>query len=160
MTGWRLGYAVAPPAIAGLIKKVQEPLVSCASSVSQKAAEAALALPPDVVRGMVDSYRRRRDAALAIFRQNGVEAHAPAGTFYMLVEVGTPGADAFALARALLEEERVAVAPGQTFGPHSGHLVRIALAAKQADLEEGCVRICRFLEKRRRHGRQHAATIA
>jgi len=105
-----------------------------------------------------------------IVREHGVTAHAPAGTFYMLVEVGEPSAgrsegeasgDPFAVARALLQEERVAVAPGQTFGPHCGHLIRIALATRQADLEEGCLRICRFLEKRRaHHDRQHAASHA
>jgi aspartate aminotransferase/aminotransferase len=152
MTGWRLGYAVAPPPIADLIKKLQEPMVSCASSISQKAAEAALALPREVIVGMVESYRRRRDAALAIFRRNGVTAYAPAGTFYMLVEVGDAGNDSVALARALLEEEHVAVAPGQTFGPGCEHLIRIALATRQSDLEEGCIRICRFLERRRNHG--------
>jgi aspartate/methionine/tyrosine aminotransferase len=105
----------------------------------------------------VESYRRRRDAALAIFRRNGVTAYAPEGTFYMLVEVGDVATDSVALARALLKEEHVAVAPGQTFGPGCEHLIRIALATGQSDLEEGCTRICRFLERRRHHGRANSA---
>ncbi len=156
MTGWRLGYAVAPPAIATLIKKLQEPLVSCASAISQKAAEAALTLPRADITAMVAAYRRRRDAALAIFQRHGVAVRQPAGTFYMLVEVGDSLADSTTLALALLREEHVAVAPGVTFGPRCGNLMRLALAASQADVEEGCARICRFLERSSTRERDHA----
>ena len=65
MTGWRVGYVVAPSELAGAIAKAQEPVVGNASSVSQKAAEAALIGPQECVGEMRDAYRERRDAAIA-----------------------------------------------------------------------------------------------
>src|SRR3972149_1318135 len=69
MTGWRVGYVVAPLEVADALAKAQEPVVANCSSVSQKAAEAALLGPQDVVREMREAYRRRRGDATAPLRR-------------------------------------------------------------------------------------------
>jgi aspartate aminotransferase/aminotransferase len=147
MTGWRLGYAVANPAIATLMAKLQEPLVSCAAAPTQKGAEAALQMPQDVVIQMRDSYRVRRDAVMRILSPAGLLTQAPQGAFYALVDLSRVGSDSYAVARGLLDQQLVATAPGETFGPASAGLVRISLATEQGLLEQGCRRIVAFAEK-------------
>lgn len=139
MTGWRIGYGVASPPIAALMAKLQEPLVSCASSVSQKAAEAALAMPQDVVAEMRDAYRQRRDIAMNLL--DGHIIGKPQGAFYALVDVSPLGSDSYAVAKLLLSETGVATAPGETFGELGAGTVRISLSIAPGLLAEGCRRI-------------------
>jgi aspartate/methionine/tyrosine aminotransferase len=141
MTGWRLGYLVCSPELAELIAKVQEPVVSCAAAVSQKAAEAALAGPQDCVVEMREAYRARRDLAVAALRETGLFVSEPHGAFYALADVGRAGMDTFELARRLVSEHGVAVAPGETFGPGGAGLVRLSLAAAAPVIEEGIARL-------------------
>ncbi len=148
MTGWRVGFVVAPVEIAAVITKLQEATVSCAASVSQKAAEAALYGSQDCVAEMVSAYRRRRDRALDILRQHGLPYYAPQGAFYMMIDISRCGDDSYQVARQLLLEEKVAVAPGATFGPQGNRYVRISLAADDAKLEEGLERLCRYITRR------------
>jgi aspartate aminotransferase len=144
MTGWRLGYAVAPAAVAPALAKAQEPVVSNTSSVVQKAGEAALTGPQDCVRVMRDAYRSRRDAAAGRLDAGGIGYILPHGAFYLMVDV-SPAGDADTVARRLLEEERVAVVPGTAFGATGEGFVRIALSVAQADIEEGLERLARLV---------------
>jgi aspartate/methionine/tyrosine aminotransferase len=141
MTGWRVGYVVAPPAIAEVVTKLQEPVTSCASTVSQKAAEAALLGPQTCVEEMRLAYRERRDTALAILRDGGVDAVEPHGAFYLLVDVGGVTSDTYAFARDLVREQRVAVAPGEAFGLGGRGFVRLSLAADRQVVAEGARRL-------------------
>ncbi len=145
MTGWRVGYAVAPPPINDLIARLQEPTVSSGCSISQKAALAALALEPGVVEMMVSAYRERRDAAHRIFSERGVRAFLPQGAFYMWIDISGSGRGSFDFARSLITETRVAVAPGATFGPGSDGWIRISLANSLETIVAGCERIAEFL---------------
>lgn len=149
MTGWRVGYTVAPPPVAALIAKLQEPLTSCVNAVAQKAAEAALRGPQDCVETMRRAYQARRDMAVAILRQHGLYRYRPSGAFYLMVDVAAAGTDTYAVARALLREEQVAVAPGEAFGAGGKGFVRVSLASSDEAVGEGLTRICRFLQ---RHG--------
>lgn len=147
MTGWRLGYSVASPEITELISRLQEPLVSCASSISQKAAEAALGMSDAEVSEMSDSYRRRRDIAVDILsRVDGLLTIVPQGAFYAMLDLSNIGTDTYLLARNLLEAEKVATAPGETFGPGQKGLLRISFSTDSDSLAEGCRRIVRFVE--------------
>ena len=141
MTGWRVGYAVAPTPVADLLRKLQEPQVSCPSTISQKAAEAALLGPREPIRAMLDAYRRRRRLALAAASEAGLAFVAPAGTMYMLVEVKTAGRSMLQFALDLLDEHGVSVAPGSVFGPGGEGYVRISLAAEDQDVVEGLRRL-------------------
>lgn len=137
MTGWRVGYAVTTEAVARLLAKAQEPVVSSASTISQKAAEAALLGPQDVVRAMREAYRRRRDAALRVLDAAGASYVKPRGAFYLMLDVsGAPGTSTdFAL--SLLRSRHVAVVPGEAFGAGGSGMVRVSLAAAEEQIERG-----------------------
>jgi len=146
MTGWRVGYLVSTcEELTKLLTLIQEPLVSCASSVSQKAAEAALTGPQECVREMVDSYRRRRDAALKILQNYGLKTYIPQGALYLFVNISKAGMDSFDFALELLEKKKVAVAPGITFGEQGKNYVRICFVADEESLVEGVKRFCEFV---------------
>jgi len=149
MTGWRIGYAVAPLHVAAVMEKAIEPLISCACSISQKAAEAAYSGPQDFVEEMCKIYRDRRDKVFDIFTKAKVKAFKPKGAFYMLVDLSETGLPPKEISLKLLEEEEVAVGPGNTFGPSCQNMIRISLAAEDADLIEGAQRICKFVERYR-----------
>lgn len=146
MTGWRLGYAVASQELADLIAKVQEPVVSCAATVSQKAFEAALTGPQDCVVEMREAYRRRRDVTVEALRESGLFVTEPRGAFYIVADIGRATEDTYAFARWLVIEHGVAVAPGETFGSRGAGLVRLSLAAAPEVLDEGVARLARAVE--------------
>ena len=112
MTGWRLGYYAAPAALAPVMFKALEPFVSCASSVSQKAAEAALRGPQECVAEMVETYRRRRDLVVERLERAGLGFVRPSGAFYLLIDITPTGLDSYGFATQLLQETGTAVAPG------------------------------------------------
>jgi aspartate aminotransferase/aminotransferase len=150
MTGWRLGYAVASREVAGLMAKIQSPLVSCSSSLSQKGAEAALALPASFAAVQRDDYRTRRDLVVRLLGGAGLLAAAPEGAFYALVDLSSISGDSEWLAETLLTEAGVATAPGETFGKEAAGMVRISFAASLAAIEEGCRRILGFVQAAQR----------
>ena len=141
MTGWRVGYLVASEAVATLVAKVQEPVISCATAVAQKAAEAAIGGPQDCVATMRSAYRERRDLAVAALRQADCLVSEPHGAFYIMADARRASRDSYALTRRLVTEKGVAVAPGETFGPAGAGLVRISLATDPIALAEGIRRL-------------------
>jgi aspartate aminotransferase/aminotransferase len=145
MTGWRVGFVVASAEIAAVVSKLQEATVACTSSVSQKAAEAALTGSQDCVSTMVAAYKSRRDQALAILEKSQLCSYVPEGAFYLLVDISRYSHDSDRFARELLENEKVAVAPGRTFGPGGQKYVRISLATDDQDLATGLERLCHML---------------
>lgn len=146
MTGWRIGYAVADQSIATQIAKLQEAFVSCASSVSQKAAEAALLSDQSCVDDMVRAYRANLEMARSILTKNNVEYFDPSGAFYMWIKINTEDSSDFA--KKLLKEQHVAVSPGDTFGPSGKGFIRISLASPKDTIEEGLNRLINHLNKK------------
>ncbi len=134
MTGWRIGYVAAPPALAATLAKVQQPILANACAVSQKAAEAALTGPQEVVAHMRDHYRARREQAMAMLKARGMASYCPQGAFYLMVDTGH---DSNAFAGSLLAERNVAVAPGAAFGAAARSHVRVALCVEADVLERG-----------------------
>jgi aspartate/methionine/tyrosine aminotransferase len=145
MTGWRVGYTVASQGVAALIAKLQEPFFSCASSVSQKAAEAALTGPQDCVAEMRREYQKNRDLACKLLADAGLEFFRPLGTFYLIVDISPFGMDSYTFARRLLQEAGVAVAPGRTFGPSIDEYVRVSLAPAEEEIRRGLARLASFV---------------
>ena len=145
MTGWRVGYVVAPREISRLITELQEPYVSCPSAISQKAAEAALKGPQNCLRVMADSYRKRRDIAVEILKANDLFVYSPQGTIYMLIDISSSGMDSHSFATSLLRERKVGVSPGDAFGPAGKDYIRICFAASEAHLKEALKRICEHI---------------
>lgn len=138
MTGWRIGYVVAPRPLATVMAKLQEPLISCASGVSQQAALAAISGPQTAVAAMREEYRTRRDLVAALLAQLGIDAVTPQGAFYQMIPLA-PGADSRAAAFDLLDAG-VALAPGTAFGAVAADHVRLSLAASPVALLEGLER--------------------
>jgi aspartate/methionine/tyrosine aminotransferase len=146
MTGWRLGYCAAPEALAAVLRKLQEPEVSCPSAISQHAAAAVLAGPRNEFDAMRDAYRERRDRALEAAAEHGLDVFRTQGTFYMLVDVAASGLPAREFTLRALDELHVAVAPGEVFGPGCEELVRISFGVEADVLVEGMARIARAIE--------------
>ena len=147
MTGWRVGYLVANRQIADLARNLQEPQVSCPSTISQKAAEAALTGPRTQIDLMLSAYRKRLGIALDIAADNKIRAVKSAGTIYMLLNVGDFGSTGdvkFAL--DLLKSHKVSIAPGSVFGPGGKGMIRISLAASESTIEKGIIGIADFLK--------------
>ena len=147
MTGWRVGYVAAPAPLAVVLRTLQEPLVSCPSTISQKAAEAALTGPRAPYEAMLDAYRRRRVVALEAVEAAGLRAVAPDGTLYMLVDVSDAGLDDLDFALGLLRSHSVSVAPGSVFGPAGRGWARISLAAEEEAIAEGLRRMAKALHE-------------
>lgn len=148
MTGWRLGYLMGSEEITTLVKKLLEPLISCAPAISQKAVEAALRGPQDCVEEFRSSYQRRRDRVVEILEPAGLLGAVPRGAFYALVDISSTKMDSDTFVRELLEETSVAAAPGATFGSQSEGYVRISFATREEDLVEGLHRIKAFIKKK------------
>ena len=147
MTGWRVGYVVAPPALAQILRTLQEPQVSCPSTISQKAAEAALTGPREPIEAMRSAYVENRDSAWTRLLELGLEGFRTQGTFYMLVDIARSGLAPLDFSLRLLEEGGVAVAPGEVFGPGGNEVVRISLANDRENIELGLDALSSFIEK-------------
>ena len=145
MTGWRVGYLVAPPDLAKLLTGMQEPIVSCVNTPAQMAALAAVTGPQDVVRKMRESYRERRDELLEILERGNLSSSQPSGAFYVWTDVSAANVPSMEFARSLIEREHVAVAPGSAFGELGEGYVRLSLASSREDLLDGASRLVRFV---------------
>ncbi|HIF56222.1 MAG TPA: aminotransferase class I/II-fold pyridoxal phosphate-dependent enzyme [Gemmatimonadetes bacterium] len=141
MTGWRVGYAVAPPEIATLIRKCQEPTVSCVNAPAQYAALAALNGPQEIIGEMRDAYRERRDEVNRLLSSSGISALNPAGAFYIWVDISSSQRSDVDFAMDLVDKHQVTVVPGSTFGPSNEDRVRISLATTPDQLYEGIRRL-------------------
>ncbi|MFN2565197.1 MAG: pyridoxal phosphate-dependent aminotransferase [Gemmatimonadaceae bacterium] len=150
MTGWRIGWAIAPVPLARAMAALQSHTTSNAAAVSQHAALVALTCRDEAdraVAAMVADLRARRDAVCALFRSAGVDFIMPGGALYVFIRVpshvstgGDRGSD---FASRLLEERDVAVVPGAAFG--AAEWIRLSFAAPFEDVLEGARRIVRAL---------------
>jgi aspartate aminotransferase len=153
MTGWRVGWSIAPPEVAAGITTLQTQLCSNVSNVAQAAALAALTGPQDEVAAMRTAFDRRRRAMVGRLRAiEGVELVEPEGAFYAFPSVrgvlerpiaGRRLTSSLELADLLLDEALVAVVPGEAFGAAAA--LRLSYALSDADLEEGVDRIAATL---------------
>ncbi len=148
MTGWRLGWAFGPTWLMKEMLKVVAYLTSCAPSVSQRAAVAALKHGQKAVDDMVEEFRRRRDFIYDAFCSlPGVRVTKPAGSFYMFPNIESLTDDTERFALELLDQERVVVVPGSAFGPSGAGCVRVAFTVDQAKLVEAMERIKHFVTR-------------
>jgi aminotransferase len=147
MTGWRVGYVAAPAAILEGIVKVHQYGIMSAPTTAQDAALAALVEgEPDVER-MVAEYDRRRRLIVDGLNALGLETFEPRGAFYAFPRIESTGLSADVFTERLLMEERVAVVPGDAFGPSGAGHVRMCYATSYEQLEEALRRIGRFVTR-------------
>lgn len=153
MTGWRLGYAAGPRALISGMQLVQDQSTSNASSITQKAALAALTGPTETITSMVNEYRERRDLFVAGLNAiPGIRCRLPEGAFYAMADVrallgktykGRPLADSLQLSEALLNDFLVAAVPGDPFGAPG--YIRMSFVTSREVLQKGLTRLRDFV---------------
>lgn len=146
MTGYRVGYIVTDHEFADVINKILEANMSCVTSFAQKGAEAALKGSREPVLAMLAAYKRRRDLVDGLLREYEMWTSTPRGAFYAMADISKSGMDSRSFAFKLLDEARVAVAPGTAFGEVARDMVRISLASSDEDLREGVRRMHEFID--------------
>jgi aminotransferase len=148
VTGWRVGWAIAPAVLTGAIRKVHDFLTVGAAAPLQEAGALALALPDSYYAELQAFYACRRARILGILASAGFVAHTPQGAYYTMVETSALGwDDDIAFTRYLVEEIGVAVVPGSSFyaDPADGRSqVRFAFCKKDATLDEAERRLARL----------------
>lgn len=148
MTGWRLGYALLPPALVSAVELLIINSWSCTAAFSQRAAIAALQGPQDAVEAMRAEFERRRDyLARALRSIEGLTVNEPAGAFYAFPDVSAFGTSA-EVAEGLLTGAGVAVLDGAGFGDAGQGHIRLSYATSMANLEEAVDRMRRWFASR------------
>lgn len=145
MTGWRIGYAAGPSEIMGYMKNLQDHSTSNPTSISQKAAVAALKAPEDSIKLMRNEFKARRDLMMSLIDGiPGVSYIKPEGAFYLFCDFSKYGPCA-EVAKRILNEVNVAVIPGDGFGAE-GYL-RLTFCTSQERIREGIGRIKEWIER-------------
>jgi aminotransferase len=147
MTGWRIGYAVAPKEIIAAMTKIHQYTIMSAPTQAQVAAIEALKTgEPDVVE-MVNDYNRRRKVIVKGLNDIGLPCFEPKGAFYAFPSIKVTGMNSEEFSERLLTEEKVAVVPGSAFGECGEGYVRCCYATSLAEIEEALTRMGRFVKK-------------
>ncbi|HEY4364187.1 MAG TPA: pyridoxal phosphate-dependent aminotransferase [Bryobacteraceae bacterium] len=151
MTGWRMGFVLAPAPVVAAINKLQSHATSNPNSITQKASIEALNGSQDSVAAMLAEYRRRREYVMGrLHKMPGVKTQTPQGAFYAYPNVsgafGGAIKNSFEFAEKLLAEEYVALVPGEAFG--TTEHIRISYATSMKELERGLDRLERFIKNR------------
>lgn len=148
MTGWRLGYAVAPPALLAALHLLVINTYTCASEFIQRAAVEALRDPNDAAQKMVQQFEERRDQFVAALnRVPGFRCLPPDGAFYAWVNITGTGMSADRVCQLMLEEAGVAAIPGRAFGAAGEEFVRFSFASSKAQLQNAATRVESLLSK-------------
>ena len=150
MTGWRLGYVLAPKQIMDQIKKIHQFVVMSAPTPSQYAAIEALKHGDEDIENMKKEYDRRRKYLLSEFNRLGLPCFEPRGAFYCFPYIGKYGMTSEEFATDLLEKEHVVVVPGTAFGDSGEGFVRISYAYSLDALKEAIKRIEKYLHNKAR----------
>jgi len=148
MTGWRLGYLIAPPDCIRPLQKLQQNFFICANSFIQHAGIAALHGTQEHVKEMVAKYDKRRRFILKRLREIGFEiASEPQGAYYVLANAKEFSPNSLELSYSILEEAGVAVTPGIDFGDGAEGYLRFSYANSLENIREGLERIERYLKE-------------
>lgn len=146
MTGWRIGFILAPENLTKEIIKTHQYLVTAATTISQKAATQALTSGIDDALVMREEYRRRRDFVYQKMITMGFEVVKPDGAFYIFAKIPADfNQDSMAFCVDLAEEEQLAVIPGIAFGQAGEGYIRISYAASMDVLEKAMEKIKHYI---------------
>jgi aminotransferase len=149
MTGWRVGFAAAPVGIIEGLVRIHQYTIMSAPTIAQAAALEAVLHGQEHVKEMRDEYDRRRKLIVGGLNKLGLPTFEPHGAFYAFPSIRNSGMDDETFAKKLLDEERVAVVPGNAFGAGGAGFVRCSYATSYEKIEEALLRMDRFM---RRHG--------
>ncbi len=147
MTGWRLGYIIAPKAFVRPIQKSQQNLFICASSVSQWAGVAALTQEHPELFKMLNTCNERRLYLIKALKELGFKlAVEPSGAFYMLADARHLSDNSYDLALDMLDKTGVAVDPGIDFGEHAEGFLRFSYANSLENIKQAMVRLEQYIK--------------
>ena len=149
MTGWRIGYAAGPADIIKGMIRIHQYTIMSAPTTAQDAAIEALAIGEPYVQDMLAEYDRRRRLLVDGLNRLGLKTFEPRGAFYAFPNISASGMDDETFCQKLLEEEHVAVVPGNSFGPGGTGFARACYATSYEQLEEALRRMEKFMN---RHG--------
>jgi arginine:pyruvate transaminase len=139
MSGWRIGWVIGPPALAEHLSNLAMAMLFGLPEFVMQAACVALQQQLPEVACMREAYRQRRDRVCAVLEGcPGVQAHRPAGGMFVMLDIRATGLSAQAFAQRLLDEEGVALLPGDAFGPSAAGHVRLGLVLDAEVLEQVC----------------------
>jgi aspartate/methionine/tyrosine aminotransferase len=149
VTGWRIGWTIAPPDLSVGIRRVHDFLTVGAAAPLQAAAVVALGFPDAYYADLIAGYRRRRDVLVPALRNAGFRVHEPAGAYYVMTDVAdvAGGEDDVTFAMRLIREPGVAAVPGSSFfsRPDLGRTkLRFAFPKRIETLEAACDRLSRL----------------
>lgn len=147
MTGWRLGYAVGPSQIIKPMTKIHQYCIMSSPTTSQYAAIEALKSCDDDVEEMRREYNYRRRYIVDGFRKMGLSCFEPLGAFYVFPCIRSTGMTSEEFCERLLQEEKVAVVPGNAFGDSGEGFIRCSYAYSIENIQEALKRISHFVEK-------------
>lgn len=156
MTGWRIGYACGHRDIIDAMTKIHQYTIMCAPIMGQKAALEALRHGETEMRRMVDNYNFRRKLILSGLQEIGMDCFEPRGAFYCFPSIKVSGMSSEDFCAGLLEEEKVAVVPGNAFGENGEGYIRCCYAASVNNIEEAIDRMGSFIK---RHNKVRIANI-
>ncbi|UUZ86763.1 aminotransferase class I/II-fold pyridoxal phosphate-dependent enzyme [Paenibacillus sp. P26] len=146
MTGWRIGFTMAPAYLSQHMVKVHQYNVTCASSISQYAALEALTAGIDDAKPMKAEYLKRRDYVYDRLISMGFELDKPEGAFYLFPSIERFGLTSMEFTMKLLETRRVAVVPGDAFSVYGEGYIRISYAYSMDNLEKAMDRLEPFVK--------------
>ncbi|MDA0577362.1 MAG: aminotransferase class I/II-fold pyridoxal phosphate-dependent enzyme [Verrucomicrobia bacterium] len=150
MTGWRIGFACAPPELTEAMMKIHQYTIMCAPTLGQKAAIEALRHGEADAEHMRKDYEKRRNYICASLEEMGIPCHLPKGAFYAFPYIGHFGLSSKDFALNLLDQENVACVPGTAFGSSGEGFIRCAYAANMPNIKEAMSRMARFVGKLRK----------
>lgn len=150
MTGWRLGYALGPKRLIKLMTKVHQFGIMSAPTTAQYAAIEALKNCDQDVEDMRNEYNYRRRYIVDGFRAMGLSCFEPLGAFYVFPCIKSTGMTSEEFCNALLQEEKVAVVPGNAFGESGEGFIRCSYAYSIENIKEALTRIERFVSRHRK----------
>jgi aminotransferase len=149
MTGWRLGWLAAPADITAATRKIHQYAIMSAPTIAQYAGLEALQSGETDVQQMVGEYDQRRRVIVGGLNEIGLPTFEAQGAFYVFPQVGHLGITSDAFANQLLQEQHVAVIPGDAFGPSGAGFVRACYATSMDKIETALDRIDQFVRKLR-----------
>lgn len=147
MTGWRIGYACGPKEIINGLLGVHQYMVMSAPTIAQFAALEALRQGEPFVQQMKTEYDQRRKLMVSGFNQIGIPTFEPKGAFYAFPKVSVTSLDDETFCNKLLQEEHVAVVPGNAFGLGGEGFARACYATSYKQIEEALKRIDHFVNR-------------
>jgi aspartate/methionine/tyrosine aminotransferase len=148
MTGWRIGAVAGSSEIIGAMTKLQEHIIAMPTTVSQKAAEAAITGPQDCVEEMLQTFSKRRDIITkGLDAIKGVELEPPSGAFYVFPDISAYGMKSYDLVLRIMKETDVVAVHGSAFGEFGEGFIRLCYAVSTDKINEALSRLDTFLPK-------------